>query len=395
MHILIIPSWYITATNHHRGIAYREQGMAFVERGHQVGMLVPPSRFRTFHGLNEVRQYWRRKNSHLLISDLDAIPTFRIPWWGWIPSIWVPRRKQLILDAFDQYAAEYGRPDVIHARSLLYGGFSAALIKQHRHIPALVTEVASIFASHALQLDHRLTIRYSVKHLDKVLAISSAMKRALQPFVDTEITVVHNPINTTFFTPSDAPVPQNPFNIAIVGNLNRAKGHHILIDAFVKALHQHPDMELNIVGDGRERGNLEKQAVQLGVIDRINFHGRQPRNATRNIMQRSHVIVSASRHETFGMTLLEAIACGKPVIATQSGGPEDIVNENNGRLVPVDDVEALAAALREMAEHYERYDQAQIRADCVARFSEEVFTRRLEAIYREVRQANSGLPPGR
>lgn len=85
--------------------------------------------------------------------------------------------------------------------------------------------------------------------------------------------------------------------------------------------------------------------------------------------------------ETFGVTLIEAMACGKPVIATRSGGPETFVHDDNGLLVPTGDVEALADAMRQMAKTYHQYDPDAIRADCVARFSEDAFVRSVAQLY--------------
>lgn len=120
---------------------------------------------------------------------------------------------------------------------------------------------------------------------------------------------------------------------------------------------------------------------QLGLSEQVTFLGRIPHEDIPGLLQRVHAVVSASRTETFGVTLIEALACGKPVVATRSGGPEHFVNETNGLLVPVGDVEALTAALREMVDHYDRYDAASIRAECVERFSEAAIIRQLEQVY--------------
>jgi glycosyltransferase involved in cell wall biosynthesis len=101
-------------------------------------------------------------------------------------------------------------------------------------------------------------------------------------------------------------------------------------------------------------------------------------------MRRSHVIVLSSNFETFGLVLAEAMACGKPVISTRSGGPEDFVTEETGILVSAHDSSALAEALIQMRQRYDRYDPALIRAHCVERFSERQFVRKLEDIYRQV-----------
>lgn len=96
----------------------------------------------------------------------------------------------------------------------------------------------------------------------------------------------------------------------------------------------------------------------------------------------------ASRFETFGVVYAEALACGLPIIATACGGPEMIVQEKNGFLVPVEDVAALSEALKKMYAQYEAFDSEEIRADCLRRFSEKAVVSRLRTVY------ESCLSPG-
>ena len=132
------------------------------------------------------------------------------------------------------------------------------------------------------------------------------------------------------------------------------------------------------------RRKLQAQVIRLGIQDQVDFLGQLSRAGVRELIERSNVVLSASDQETFGITLIEAMACGKPVIATRSGGPEDIVNKLNGLLVPTGDAGALAAAMSQMVSDYNHYDAALIRAECVKKFSETAIINQLDAVYREV-----------
>jgi glycosyltransferase involved in cell wall biosynthesis len=103
----------------------------------------------------------------------------------------------------------------------------------------------------------------------------------------------------------------------------------------------------------------------------------------RDALRACDAFVLTSRHESFGVVYAEAIACGKPVIGTRCGGPEDIVTDQNGLLVPVGDVHAIAHALGVMIERARRMDTGAIRADFESRFSSRVVSRRYAELYAE------------
>ena len=101
-------------------------------------------------------------------------------------------------------------------------------------------------------------------------------------------------------------------------------------------------------------------------------------------LARVQALVHPSRYETFGVAIVEALAMGRPVVATRCGGPDGIVTARDGLLVPVDDVEALARAMRELREHIDRYDAPAIRQACLERFGEGAVVARLRETYEAV-----------
>jgi glycosyltransferase involved in cell wall biosynthesis len=92
----------------------------------------------------------------------------------------------------------------------------------------------------------------------------------------------------------------------------------------------------------------------------------------------------SSKAETFGVVLIEALALGKPVVATRCGGPESIIREEDGILVPVDDVPKLGDGMKEIRRQYGNYRPIELRRSCANRFSEKAVTRQLIDIYRQV-----------
>ena len=383
MHILFIPSWYSTPDNPIRGSFFRDQALALAKAGHQVGILVPPSRLRTWHGLRQMRRNWRHP-SYVLEVELDAGQAiYRIPWWGWKGTLLRSERAALGLAAFDRYCQEQGQPDIVHGQSLLYGGYLAAVIKRQRGIPAVVTEHSSVYIRGPIWSDQRPALRFTLQTLDRVIAVSDVLAHHLTRYgASPNIDIVPEIVDTEFFSPGDIPL-QSPCRLALVARLDANKAPDLALRAFAQAFPQ-GSIQLTLAGDGPERDALLQLVAKLGVQARVTFPGRLPREQVRMLIQQSHAIVSSSQVETFGITLIEAMACGKPVIATRSGGPETFVTEASGLLVPTGDVGALAAAMRQMAETYDRYDPAAIRAYCVENFSEAAFVRNIERLYSQI-----------
>ncbi|HEX2826100.1 MAG TPA: glycosyltransferase [Burkholderiales bacterium] len=135
--------------------------------------------------------------------------------------------------------------------------------------------------------------------------------------------------------------------IAALGRLWLEKGHDVLIRAFAAVAPDYPEWRLTIVGEGPEREALTALAASLGVADRVALPGWM--DVPEEVLACAGVFVMSSRYEGFPNALLEAMGAGLPVISTACGGTEEMIEEGrNGYVVPIDDVTALAAALRRL-----------------------------------------------
>jgi glycosyltransferase involved in cell wall biosynthesis len=142
---------------------------------------------------------------------------------------------------------------------------------------------------------------------------------------------------------ADPSLAKKPFILAL-GRTIRRKGFHLLIDAFAQL--NHPDWTLVIAGDGRELDALRRQAQPLG--DRVRFTGLVEGPDKRWLLQNCRFMAAPSLEESFGNVALEAMACGKPVVASNASGFAEIVkHDENGRLVAVNSTPALLEALRD------------------------------------------------
>jgi glycosyltransferase involved in cell wall biosynthesis len=142
--------------------------------------------------------------------------------------------------------------------------------------------------------------------------------------------------------------PEGPVMIS-AGRLDPQKGLDTLLGAFATVAESLPGWNLVILGDGPQRSALESLARDLKICGRVRFLGRV--NNPHDYMRRARIFVLSSRFEGFPNALCEAMACGLPVIATDCpSGPRELISDGiDGLLVPVDDIDALARAIKKLA----------------------------------------------
>lgn len=182
--------------------------------------------------------------------------------------------------------------------------------------------------------------------------------------------------------PSGAPV------IGTVGRLEPQKGHDLLLEAFARLRRERPEARLLLVGDGRERAALEGLAARLGVAEGVRFLGT--RRDLPALLPALDAFAFPSRWEGTPLALIAAMAAGVPVVATPVGGVPTVVEEGRtGRLVPVEDVPALAAALGGLLDDpaASRSLAERGRAHVLAHCSVEAMVGELEALYLELAAA--------
>jgi glycosyltransferase involved in cell wall biosynthesis len=175
------------------------------------------------------------------------------------------------------------------------------------------------------------------------------------------------------------PPEQRRPRIVGMGRLSPEKGFDVLVRAFAQLSPWYPDWTLQILGAGPQRQELERLADSLGIRDNVQWAGWVDRPET--VLLESSVFVLPSRYEGFPNALLEAMACGLPCIASdcESGPAEIIRNGLDGLLVPPDNVDALADALRQLvADQARRTQLGRHAVDVTPRFGREAFFARWE-----------------
>lgn len=191
-----------------------------------------------------------------------------------------------------------------------------------------------------------------------IAAVSEASQRFFEavPFLPRrKLTVVYNGIPAEPFMELEQP-PENVLTFGMVGRLVPIKDHRTALEAFAEVVEQRPASHLAIAGDGPMSESLKEQAARLGVEPKVSLHG-----AVSDIpafLQGIHIFVMSSLSEGMPMSLLEAMAAGRPVVATAVGGiPEIVEGSGCGWLCPRGSATQLARAMQEAAESAERREK--------------------------------------
>ncbi len=385
MHVLIIPSWYPETPEDIDGIFFRLQAQALQRSGLKIGVTAPV--FRSMRGKPAsvvnggygIRSYTEENIPTYVYKSMYFFP--RLPYLDrhrWVRAGW---------KLFEHYVRDHGTPDIIHAHSMNHAGILAQQIHAKTGIPFVLTEHSSTYARKLIRDWQRPAMLQSAQQCSARIAVSKDFCRLLETeYGGLDWQYIPNSLSPAFIRPVNlASKPKNAdFTFCSVAHLNYNKGFDILLPAFAEALKTYPDLKLKIGGTGLIASQLHNLAAELGLENSVEFLGGLQNDQVLDLMFHSDAFVLASRNETFGVVFIEALSQGLPVAATRCGGPQTIINENNGILVPVGDVQALAGALVSLYENRGRYDAQTLRADCLSEFGEEAVVRQITAVYETI-----------
>ncbi len=182
----------------------------------------------------------------------------------------------------------------------------------------------------------------------QAISTSTAADLAQRGVPRASVAVIYPGIDTVTYTPCDGTRAAEPV-FAYLGRLKKYKGVHIVIRAF--AAMQHPTATLEIAGAGDYRPALERLAASLDLGARVRFLGRIDEADKLALLRRAWALLLASPKEGWGITNLEAAACGTPVIASNSPGIRESVRDaETGFLVPHGEIKAMATAMAQLAQ---------------------------------------------
>jgi len=235
------------------------------------------------------------------------------------------------------------RPTIVHTHTaipLFHGIFGKYVLKARW--------IMTIHGSDFLEVRRNWLLQKIVGRVDTLCYVSENMGRELRQLFPA-LAMVHTPsgVNLDMFT--DHCLRRLP-QVVMVGRLSWQKGYSFAIQAFARFLKEHPNWRLVILGEGDERKAIEDQIIELGLNHQVELLGNCSQEMVADTLQQSSIFLLTSITEGFPKVLLEASACGTPVVATDVGDCHD-VSDQAGITVPSKDIEAMTGALTHLADN--------------------------------------------
>lgn len=369
------------------GVVATELGKSLAQRGHNVHFITYSRPIRLGHFTQNVTFHEVRVQDY---------PLFEYP----------PYESALASTMVD--VARYSDLDLFHVHYAIPHA-SAAFMAQNiladlgKKVPFVTTLHGTDITLVGKNKSYEPVVTFSINRSDGVTAVSDFLRRdTCETFViDNDIEVIPNFLDTERFSRQD----KEHFRMAIArggekiilhaSNFRKVKRVEDVILTFEK-IHSKMPSKLLMIGDGPERGRAEARCREIGLCDDIVFLGNQ--NPVEEIYSVGDLFLLPSETESFGLSALEAMSCGVPVISSDAGGLTEIVVDGvTGFCAPVGDVEKMGEKAVEILENPQRWSEFSRKArERALEFSEERVVPLYEAYYekilREAGKKASGLP---
>lgn len=360
--VVVVAPWFPTAERPYWGTFVRESVAAL--RPHAGAVTVVHA---------DVRDAPAGAPSH---DELDGVPVLRVPVQARADA---PRADVALAvrAALEGVREELLAADVVHAHVGLPTGWAVTDLVSGS-VPVVVTEHASYL--NQVFADPRTAEMYGamVDSAHAVTTVSAALSRALRaryPHRRDDLTTVGNAVRPERWAPRTDRVRRLD-RWLYVGNLLESKGVLRLADSFAAWRAERPGATLVVAGEGADRERFEARVAELGVAGAVELHGQVEPAGVADLMRAADVLVHLSASETFGLTAVEAVMCGTPVVATETAGAAETMDVAQDLrmawlVAPPADPAAVLVAIRGQEERLSAARPQAARDDLVARYGSE------------------------
>lgn len=362
MKFWVIGRSYPSELNNMQGSFELEQAKMLGKYGNDVAYLAC-----VFHPFKKIKKWgfckWEEDNISVYTnSQFYAHERMKLHLEGFQSLVW---RKFLA-----KVEADTGIPDVIHIHYPADITIAELMLSyQEKGTRIICTEHWTQVLTNVIDPYERRRLKTYVDHADAFLCVGPPLKKAVQKITATQkkLFVVPNIANDLF---KPQATKDGVFRFVAVGSMRPEKQFDKIIGSFSECFKGKEGVMLRIVGGGVEEQNLMKLADELGVKNQIEFTGKLYRGQVAEKVASSDALVCYSRLETFGVPIIEAWACGIPVIATTAAAVCEEWDEKLGYQISPYDEEELRTKMTYLYTHIKDYDWQYIREYAMEHYSE-------------------------
>ena len=291
--------------------------------------------------------------------------------------------------AYRHAREQQGKPDVIHLNIIYPVGLFVLLLHKFEKIPYVISEnYTGYLKSTSIQIKGlRLWLsRKITNHAARLLPVTVDLKNAMKEHgFQGEYELVPNVTDITHFYPAQEKVKRTKKRIIHVSSLDDDhKNVTGILKVMLRLSRERDDFELHIIGDGDIKPHLHTRS-QLGLTDEhVFFSGEMPPQQIAEAMRKSDFFLLFSNYENLPCVIVEALACGLPVVSSTAGGIAEHITEDLGILLAPRDKEALYQACHKMLDNLSQYDANHLHRYAKDHFSYESVGKKLSGVYGEV-----------
>lgn len=336
---------------------------------------------------------YQRELQNAKWEERKGVPVLYLPYCvgGWFRfHVHAAMYRKSVMEKIDEVWKTF-KFDLVHAHTGYLDGLAGVSVAERFGVPVVITEHTGPFSNLAGRPIISGTTINALGRANRVWCVSHALQQQVCSYMPPEthdnIQVLYNGVSTSEFQPSDDRIPViHELKLFSVTGFEPIKNPFLLIEAFKRVVEVLPNTKLGIVGYGQLEGQVKELIKKYGLENKVTLYGAQPReNVARLLRNECDIFVLSSKAETFGVVLIEAMSCGKPVVATKCGGPESIVTEPwIGQLCQEGDPKALADSIIDVAQNINKYNPQKIREFTIKNFDYARIASELAKQYQEV-----------
>lgn len=289
----------------------------------------------------------------------------------------------LMMRAVRLLEREFGSIDILHSHFYAGSGAVPGLAKR-MGVPFVHTEHSSrLVADPSFAISSRRAMQKLFRQAASVMFVGDDQMEFVRALgIDGHFQVMPNPVDDRLFQVGVSNYPKE-LRLITVGNLIPLKRQGLILEAVAEARKKDPRIRLDVIGSGRCLPDLIALSEQLGIATVVRFHGQVDRPRVAELLARSDIYLHASATETFGVSIVEALFAGLPVIVSAAGGVTASIPTSMGIVIDPPESGQFAAAILELTGRIPALRRERIASESRSLFSAQAVADRLGQIYRE------------